>query len=132
MSRVSHDPHTKEVVAMARMIAIHEIELKPGVQAEELERFFRDEVAHVPLYPGWKTTLLKGDRGSRAGKYAVLFEIDSLEARNRYVPTEGADSEEAKQWQRNHPEFGALVAKWGSVATMVGEAPDAYTDYVEV
>ena len=71
---------------MPTVYGLHEIELQPGVEPDEYERFFAEEVAPTVELPGWKTRLLKGDRGERAGKYLVLLEIESLEARDRYFP----------------------------------------------
>ncbi len=72
---------------MARLVGIHEIELVEGADPVEFERVFAESAAQ-PELPGWKTRLLRGDRGERAGKYAVLFEIESPEARDRYFPAE--------------------------------------------
>src|SRR6187200_2399509 len=63
--------------AMPKVFAVHEMELEPGVEPEEYERFFAEEIAPMAELPGWKTRLLKGDRGARTGKYLVLFEIES-------------------------------------------------------
>jgi hypothetical protein len=38
------------------------------------------------MFEGWTTRLLKGERGVRAGKYLVVFEIVDREARDRYFP----------------------------------------------
>ena len=62
---------------MSTVFGLHEIELQPGVDPEEYERFFAEEIAPSPELPGWKTHLLKGDRGARAGKYLVLLEIEN-------------------------------------------------------
>ena len=71
---------------MPKLFGLHEIELQPGVEPDEYERFFAEEVAPTVELQGWKTHLLRGDRGERAGKYLVLLEIESLEARDRYCP----------------------------------------------
>jgi hypothetical protein len=79
------------------------------------------------VLPGWKTHLLKGDRGARAGKYLVLFEIESLEARDRYFPRPGEESEEFTRFFEQHPDAAAALEKlhWGRSA-------DITTDYVAV
>ena len=59
---------------MPKVFALHEIELQPGLEPEEYERFFAEKMAPMLELPGWKTRLLKGDRGARTGKYLVLFE----------------------------------------------------------
>jgi hypothetical protein len=59
---------------MPKLFGLHEIELQPGVEPDEFERFFAEEVAPSPMVPGLKVYLLKGDRGERAGRYLVLLE----------------------------------------------------------
>jgi hypothetical protein len=111
---------------MTKILAFHEIELRPGVSDEEFETFFATEIGSSPIYPGWWAQLLKADRGKRAGKYLVIFEIESLEARDRYFPTAGEQSKEAGEFTDQHPEITAMFARWRSLATPPGEV---YTDY---
>jgi hypothetical protein len=58
----------------------------------------------MPKLTGWKTRLLKGDRGARTGKYLVLHEIESLEARDRYFQRSGEASEEFTRFFEQRPE----------------------------
>jgi hypothetical protein len=86
---------------------------------------------HLRLnFPHWSpplfTELLKGDRGARAGKYLVIFEIESTEACDRYFPIAGERSEEAGQFTREHPETAAVFEQWAGLASLPGEV---YTDY---
>lgn len=80
---------------MGKVLAIHQMELKPGVDAREFEKFIIDTFA--PLYhqyePRQVAHLMKGDRGDQAGKYALLIEIDSVEARDDMYPAEGKVSD---------------------------------------
>ena len=111
---------------MARVIAIHEITLKPGVSAEEVEQLAR-EVAALDL-PGMKTHLAKGTRGARKGQYATVIEIDSVERRNQLFPSEGTPSEEVQQ----HLASAAaqeLSERWNRLASGVGDPTVIYTDY---
>src|SRR4051794_16213157 len=55
-----------------RMIGIHQLELKPGITAEQFEQFLAREFQHQRTPSGWKTSILKGDRGERTGRYAVM------------------------------------------------------------
>jgi hypothetical protein len=114
---------------MTKIFAVHEIELRPGVSAEAFETFFATEIGSGPLYPGWWAKLLKADRGARAGKYLVIFEIESAEVRDRYFPAAGARSEEALQFTQQHPEFAAMFEQWSTLASPLGEV---YSDYIEV
>jgi hypothetical protein len=116
-------------VAVAKILALHEIEIRPGVDAEEFEAFFAKEIGSDPIYPGWWAQLLKADRGERATKYLVMFEIESVEVRDRYFPAAGERSEEAQQFTQQHPEIAAMFKKWSTLASPPGEI---YTDYVVV
>ena len=49
---------------MPKVFGLHEIELQPGVEPEEYERVFAEEIASSFTLPGWKTHLLKGERGN--------------------------------------------------------------------
>jgi len=114
---------------MTKVFALHEVELRPGVSAEAFETFFATQIGAEPIYPGWWAQLLKADRGERAGKYLVMFEIESLELRDRYFPTAGERSEEARQYTQQHPEIAAMFEKWSTLASPPGEI---YTDYIVV
>jgi hypothetical protein len=111
---------------MARLVGIHEIELAEGADPVEFERVFAESAAQ-PELPGWKTRLLRGDRGERAGKYAVLFEIESPETRDRFFPAEDQRSEDLDRFQAENPAadeiWQRLYAFWGS---------DVTTDYLVV
>jgi hypothetical protein len=116
---------------MPKVFGLHEMELQPGVKPEEYERFFAEEITPTLTLPGWKIHLLKGDRGVRTGKYLVLFEIESLEARDRYFPRPGDDSEEFTQFLQQHPEAAAAMEKWQKLSPH-GSKDDITTDYVAV
>ena len=112
---------------MAKVFGINEIELRPGVTPEEFERFFTEEIAHLSLFQGWSAYLAKGDRGARAGKYVLIFEMGSVEARNRYAPESG-ESEEA---QRALAPLAGVLEQWGKLSTVPG-SDAVFTDYVVV
>jgi len=113
---------------MAKVFGIHEIELRPGVTAEEFERFYTEATAQLPPRQGWNFHLAKADRGARAGKYVLIIEIESVEARNRYAPESGAASEEA---QRELADNAGVAEQWGKLATVPG-SDAVFTDYVVV
>jgi hypothetical protein len=56
---------------MARVVGLHEIELRPEADPVEFERVAA-EVVSLPMFEGWTTRLLKGERGVRAGKYLLV------------------------------------------------------------
>jgi hypothetical protein len=64
---------------MARVVGLHEIELRLGADPAEIERVAA-EVVSLPMSEGWTTRLLKGEQGVCAGKYLLVFDIVDLEA----------------------------------------------------
>ena len=115
---------------MAKVFGIHELELRPGVTPEQFDQFVRDEVARAPTQPVWTIHVLKGDRGARDGKFAVLMEIESVETRDRLFPDPGGDpSPEAQQYLAP---LTTLMEKWTSLATAPGDAGTVWTDYAVI
>jgi hypothetical protein len=112
---------------MARLLCIHEIELANGTDAVEFERLFT-EGATQPELVGWKTRLLRGDRGERAGKYAILYEIESPEARDRYFPAEDQESEDLNRFAAEHP---AAAEFWQRLQALL-TGSEVVTDYLVV
>ena len=118
---------------MARLFGIHELELRPGVTAEAFERFVRDELRHLRHREGQVTYVLKGERGTRAGKYAFVFEYDSVASRDRDSPGPNQDSEELVLWLQNHyAEVGALFERLSAFVEPDWDIGHHYTDYVVV
>ncbi len=118
---------------MAKVFGIQTIELHPHVNEADFERFVLEEVLPLPLYPGWKARLLKGDRGERVGKYVLLIEIDSVEARDRYFPAPHQPSEEAQAFDQAQPSAaGAIWDKWSMYSPTIPGVNIIHTDYVEV
>jgi hypothetical protein len=115
---------------MPKVFGLHVMELPPGVEPEEYERFFADEIVPMPKLPGWKTSLLKGERGARTGKYLVLHEIESLEARDRYFPRPGDASEEFTRFLEQSPAAAVALEKWLKYG--LDSENDITTDYVVV
>jgi hypothetical protein len=111
---------TEEDIEMPRIVGIHHLELKPGVEAQEFERFFRDKwLVDTSGLPGMTTSLLKGDKGKRDGKYLMMFEFDNPDSRDQLFVDEAKATEEVKRlWQR-----------WKELVTFVSSE---FTDYVEL
>ncbi len=110
---------------MAKVFRIYTVELRPGVNGEEFEKFILEEYAPLGRKIGWNAILIKGERGERAGKYGVIWEIDSLEALNRISPSEGEISEEGMRLLG--PEFLVLNEKYDTLAAQL-----IVTDYIEL
>src|SRR5215211_9391078 len=113
---------------MPMVYGLHEIELQPGVEPEEYERVFAEEFSPSFTLPGWKTHLLKGERGERAGKYLILLEIESLEARDRYFPRPARSrrsSLSSSNSTQKRPRHSRNGRKWAHSV----RSPDISTDY---
>ena len=70
---------------MARVISLHEYELRPGVQAADFERALRDaEQRGLFDLPGLtEHCFLRGLKGARRDAYAALWVFESREAWER-------------------------------------------------
>jgi len=113
---------------MSKVFGMHMIALRPGVKAEDFEKFVIEEAYPLP-WPS-EVYLLKGDRGDREGKYLVMWEFESVEARDRYYPAPGQPSEEYQQFMESHAaELQTVFEKWETFATPVDTI---CTDYVVV
>ena len=111
---------------MSKAFGMHMIALKPGVKAEDFEKFVAEEVYPLPSLEGIESYLLKGDRGDREGKYLVVYEFESVEVRDRYFPSPG---EISKETQQVFESWAAVFEKWQTFATPLDVI---YTDYIVV
>ena len=110
---------------MPKVFGIREIELRADADPDEYERFCQELIPRMGL-EGWKVYLLRGDRGSRDGEFAWLFEIESTDARDRYFPAKDQLSDEMARWFEQHPEAWAALAP----GTFVDAEED--TDYLDI
>lgn len=82
---------------MAKIYDITPIKLRDGVKGEDFEAFWLNEYAPQGKILGWTSHLLKGDRGERANKYAVIWEMPTVETRDRIVLANGDITELGQQ-----------------------------------
>ena len=75
----------KKEFVMARIFGVVPLELQPGVTGEDFVKFWLEEYAPLGQRLGWESHVLKGDRGTRVGQYAVIWEMPSVESRDRIV-----------------------------------------------
>lgn len=94
---------------MAKVFGVTPLELKPGVNEADFVRFWIEEYAPLGARLGWIGHVAKADRGERAGKYAVIWEVESVESRNRYIPVPGEFSQEMRDLLE--PDFTRLGEK---------------------
>lgn len=108
------------------VFSAREISLKEGVDATEFHEMAKEsaqQLAEKSL--GMYSGLMKGDRGSRDGKYLATYGFMYKAARDYYFPTEDA---------KEYPQIAALQAKMSttrgtSMEDMV-TGGETYTDYV--
>jgi hypothetical protein len=104
------------------VVAVHELELLPGVDMMEFEAFVLENI--IPVYnkmPGQHAMLAKGDRGMRTNMYALILTFDSLEDRDRIYPPSGGTV----------GDFGK-ESMWEKFMTMISGMGDTFTDYIKI
>ena len=110
------------------VVAIRELELKPGVDIAEFERFVTST-----YNPGWSGALTgargyiaRADRGVHKGRYAFVLVFDSVQARNAIFPEEGGGASEKFQAALEKPlSLIKQLDKYIEPGTF-----SVYTDYV--
>ena len=112
---------------MSKVFGIHHLELKDDANAAEFERMVSDELNALPRPPGWQFSIVKGERGENVGKYVLIFEIESLEVRNRDSPGDAYAPEFQKWLDRNAPTFDKVSSY---LTAPIGGG--VFTDYVTV
>lgn len=106
---------------MAKVFGIHYLELLPGVKEEDFEQFTTEHRYPATTRQDFTFYVLKGERGERVGKYLMICEFDSIEARDRYWPSPGVASEEGEALEASFEDVWKFVSVVGS-----------FTDYVVV
>lgn len=112
---------------MARIICIHQVELKPGVtEAEFIEAVHSLSDADQLEGPnGWVVSAAKSDRGTQVGGYAILFEVESVETRNLWMADDGP-TERFNHYEERHPEHASA---YDHLMSLVID-PYPWNDYV--
>ena len=117
----------KPRVLTSEVYAIHELELKADVDAKEFESFVIKELA--PIYNkmiGQNFFLVKGDRGIRTDKYAIVLTFESITDRDRIYPPSGefvGDFGDDSVWEKlgtfvteglgkNHTDYVVINQSW--------------------
>ncbi|MBE3661287.1 hypothetical protein BOO91_10180 [Vibrio navarrensis] len=104
------------------------IDTEAGVTQAQFESFVREQGVHLPNYPGWNWTLLRGLRGERVGQYLMLYEIESTKQRDRYVNRRGERTVFAHAFWQQHADSLAILHQWRKLATF-SQLPTLFTDY---
>ena len=123
------DTHKSERIfeSQSKIYSIHKMELRDDVTGEELEAFFNERFFPNWDIPGWNSFLVKGDRGERKGRYALIHEIESVEMRDRYFPEPDQATDLWERYTEGLEEISAELDELVSV--YLGEV---YTDYYVV
>jgi hypothetical protein len=100
----------KDNVTMAVVRGVLEIELKPGINGADFEKFFLEEYASKLKLPGAQFFLYKGDWGEWDGKYIFLTTFESVERRDELVPSTGVGGGAWAQWCVQLTDIGLLCA----------------------
>ncbi len=119
------EPEAKPAGAVYSM---REFDLKSGVNADEFDAFVRKEMANAvgKDAEGMKLRIFKADRGVRKGRYLLVWEFDSVAARDRYFPREGSLGSPAFQQVLDH-----MKTVMGKFSGDINQN-FAYTDYVQM
>lgn len=112
---------------MVKVFEILRLELKPEATAEELEKWWKEDMPSYFNAPGYTGYLLKGIRGDREGQYTFMFEVENFEMFDRNLTPDGQQSEVDRQFDEAHPENQKLKDKLFSMVSVIGE-----TNYVEL
>ena len=115
---------------MAKVISVHEYELKPGVLDADFERAVHDAerrgLLDLPGLVGHHC--LKGLKGARRGRYAAIWIFESREAWERLWGTVEAP--------RPAPEYAERWKVWENeiLAPLLKQDPDTirFTSYEEI
>lgn len=115
---------------MAQVYGIHQLELAPDADRAEFERRMVEEFIPKIQWPGWGAALVRADRGPRQGKYALVYPVDTIAARDAMFPS--ADSEDQlAAWEQAHPDCVA-TAVVEALGPMMAPPPEGFSDYVVV
>jgi hypothetical protein len=109
---------------MAKVYGVHQLQLREGVSGEDLEKYVKEEMAHLHLGEGWESHLLKCDKGDWNGEYLFMAVFESVELRDRLTPGEAmaAETEFPPKWRE-------IVPKWREMMSMV---TSTWGDYVVI
>lgn len=121
------------VVGPGNVLAVRELQLKPGVDPEEFERFAVEEF--TPTFqeqvPGVSAYILKGERGDKKGQYSFALIFDSVNTRDYYYPFEhGGEASVPKNAETLWlPARKAIYEQLIKYVEDIGQQ-GGYTDYV--
>jgi hypothetical protein len=94
---------------MSKALFVAEMELKPGVNGADVEKFWLEEyLPTVSELSGYQVTLHKGHLGARVDQFLFLGHFESKE-RAAQLWQDKIPTEEMQQWMAANPAFGKLM-----------------------
>jgi len=111
---------------MGELLGIHYIDIKSR-NAKDFEKFIIEEF-NPGMYnqiPGLNLFVLKGDRGEMKGQYVLMYNFESVELRDMYIPEPGQSTDEFKK------EFEPVMPLWDKLQSFIDQT-SSWTDYVVV
>lgn len=110
---------------MTKVYGCAEWQRRPEVTEAEFEQAARDLVAQ-PTPAGWRLAFLRADRGAHVGIYLRLWQVESVEVRDRYATPDGITAE-CEQWFADNPAWGAAHDRLAALADELW-----WSDYVVI
>jgi hypothetical protein len=113
-----------EVQIMSKVFGIHMIRLNPGVNEDDFEKYWTEEIKHLNS-GDWNWYLLKGVKGDRKGQYSLLAEVDGdVYDREQQEPQQPSEAETAQ--------FEKFMEGWRKFSGSDAGENTIFTDYVTV
>ena len=108
---------------MTRVIGIHDVELKAGVEPGDFDRYLSNELWQLPVIPGARVRFLRRGNKQSQRAYRMLVEIDAVLTHDGLLPSSVASGREVDRWLTAH------APMWERFRNM---AEIHWTDYVEI
>lgn len=90
----------EENTANSKLMGIHFLKLKEGVDSIEFEHFVENEFlpSVKNSIPGFYVRIMRGERNVSIGEYIMVHDIQSKGIRDIYYPTKGVPSDLTKKF----------------------------------
>ncbi len=113
-----------------RLLGLHHVALKDGVNPDDFERFIIEEWNPVMngRIPGVDLMIVKGERNAKDGEYMIVYDVQSKNVRDWYWPSSDQSTPANDLvWERCGEVCSEVGAKFDSMAEVTN-----WSDYVEV
>jgi hypothetical protein len=112
---------------MGKLVSQYPIKLNVGADGAELERLIRDDIAPLCAQLGQTMYLMKGNKGTHAGRYVLVIEMESAAERDRVYPFVDGELIIPEDVLRVFDQGGSA---WEKLVTLIAAFPSAeWTDY---